>query len=147
MKNKLTIIVTSALALASTSLFAQMTTTETTTTETTPVSQTTTTETTSSYAPGHVIVDSTGAKLGTVERVITRKSGDPRLIVVNTGERSILVPRNVLTVSGENITYSGKPEWISSAPVFEESHVTEYQTREAVAPIYKHYEIEDNDDD
>lgn len=142
MKRKLTLTLASVLALASTSLFAQMTTTETTTTSSTPVSETTTTETTTSYAPGRVIVDSSGAQIGKIERVIERKSGSPRLVVVNTGSRSILVPRSVLTVSGDTITYSGKTEVLTSAPVFEETRVTEYQESAAVAPIYKHYDVE-----
>src|SRR5262245_43184422 len=73
MNRKLTLALASTFALAATSAFAQMTTTETTTTSTSPVAESTTVETTS-YNPGSVIMDSTGTRVGTIERVIERKA-------------------------------------------------------------------------
>jgi hypothetical protein len=141
MKRKLTIIAASAV-IATSAAFAQMTTTETTTTTSTPVSETTTVET-KTYSPGMVIQDSAGTRVGTVERVIERKGGP--IIAVNTGERTVLVPRAVLSVSGDHVVYSGKAGLISTAPVWSSS--TTYETREAVTPIYKHYDVEIEEED
>lgn len=142
MKNKLTLTIASAVALATASAFGQMTTTETTTTETTPVSETTTTETSTTFSSGKVIVDSSGAQLGTVQRVITPSTGG-RLVVVKSESGSYVVPQRVMTVSGETITYTGERTLLTSAPTWSET--TTYETRESVAPVYKHFNVEIDD--
>lgn len=142
MKRKLAFALASALAITAGSLSAQTSTTETTTTTSSPAASTTTTEKTTTITSGKTVMDASGAELGTVERVISKK-GSPGLVVLRTGERTVVVPRNVITVSGDTVTYSGERSLITSAPAYTET--TTYETREAAMPIYKHFNVEVED--
>lgn len=145
MKTKLLTLLAAA-AVCTTSAIAQVSTT--TTVESgvpapavpTVVEETTTT--TTQLASGHVIMDSTGAELGKVQRVIEYKSR-PSLVVVQTGDRQVLVPYRTLTVNGDVATYTASRELITTAPVYEEKSV--YTTTEQLSPVYKHYNVEFDD--
>ena len=91
-----------------------------------------------------VVVDASGTTVGTVERVVEDKAGKGiRYLVLSDEEHKYIVPGNAFTLSERDheltLQLPVEPAKLANAPVFVESRMTDYSSRETAQPVYSYW--------
>jgi sporulation protein YlmC with PRC-barrel domain len=133
--------VTFCALLATFDVSAQDTTTTTTTTTTTYVPTTT--------VVGARVLGPEGAQIGQISDVVLDKqSGCMAYVVLSTdqggGHKLVAAPWSIFSAGSDNRTYTVKveKEKLYSAPVWESSHIAEYNQASWISNVYSYYGVQ-----